>query len=80
MKNLSELGSLLTKEEAKKVKGGGGCPVCGGDPCTCGFLGDGAGRRCCQTSEQILATWSCTKNSDCESVGGAYCKEDPRCL
>ena len=43
MKDFSKFGTLLTKEDAKKIKGGKNCPICDCYPCICPDGGGGGG-------------------------------------
>ena len=47
MKKFLKFGTLLTKEEAKKVRGGKNCPVCDCYPCICPDGGDGGSGGTC---------------------------------
>ena len=76
MKNFSELGTLLTKEEAKKITGGRYCPVCESTPCICeGTGGPTCWLYCCDHGGNCsggvhMGNESCSTHEWCQERGG----------
>jgi len=68
MKDFSKFGTLLTKEEAKKVRGGKNCPVCGCNPCICPDGGPANWAECCMCAFEIFGVlqrgWICGNYGD----------------
>ena len=74
MKKFLKFGTLLTNEEAKKVRGGKNCPVCDCYPCICPDGGDGGGSCriwCDQNDRENFSNVSDCERTTAEGICGS---------